>query len=103
MAPELFQYGLRPTTAVDMFSFGVLAWEVVTGERPWMQRGHVLRDVAVRPCPDPNPKPACSAARRCAVKMRGGPPCPTCQACPVLCACWLHQVSAKAVRQRAPC
>ncbi len=51
MAPELFQYGLRPTTAVDMFSFGVLAWEVVTGERPWMQRGHVLRDVAVRPLP----------------------------------------------------
>ena len=27
MAPELFHYGeIRPSTAVDMFSFGVLAW-----------------------------------------------------------------------------
>lgn len=27
MAPELFQYGgPRPTTAVDMYSFGVLVW-----------------------------------------------------------------------------
>jgi len=60
MAPELFQYGLRPTTAVDMFSFGVLAWEVVTGERPWMQRGHVLRDVAVRPCPNPKSHHNCA-------------------------------------------
>ena len=42
MAPELFQYGQRPTTAVDMFSYGVLALEGVTGERPWRRRGHVL-------------------------------------------------------------
>ncbi len=27
MAPELFEYGAkRPTTAVDMFSYGVLMW-----------------------------------------------------------------------------
>ena len=30
MAPELFHYGMmRPTTAVDMYSFGVLAWSAL--------------------------------------------------------------------------
>ncbi|GAB4813021.1 hypothetical protein N2152v2_000067 [Parachlorella kessleri] len=36
MAPEMFD-GHRVTEKVDVFSFGVLLWEMLTGELPWSQ------------------------------------------------------------------
>lgn len=48
MAPELFQYGgPRPTTAVDMYSFGVLVWCAACG-RPCahVQQGALPAHVA---------------------------------------------------------
>ncbi|KAI8469487.1 MAG: hypothetical protein J3K34DRAFT_459366 [Monoraphidium minutum] len=35
LAPEMFTAGTRVTTAVDVFAFGTLMWEVYTCRRPW--------------------------------------------------------------------
>jgi serine/threonine protein kinase len=40
--PELLELHVqRPTTASDVFSYGMTVWEVITGERPWQ---HMLGD-----------------------------------------------------------
>jgi hypothetical protein len=48
LAPELFQIGSRITTSVDTFSFGIMMWELYTGQRAYSglarwgtARGHV--------------------------------------------------------------
>jgi serine/threonine protein kinase len=35
IAPELAHGGQRAPPSSDVFSFGVMAWEVLTGQRPW--------------------------------------------------------------------
>jgi hypothetical protein len=35
LAPELFQVGSKLTTAVDTFSFGIMMWELYTGQRAY--------------------------------------------------------------------
>ena len=47
-APELIRTG-RLSKPADVFSFGVLMWEVVTGRQPWkgMMMGEVMTAVAV--------------------------------------------------------
>jgi serine/threonine protein kinase len=35
LAPELFQIGSRITTSVDTFSFGIMMWELYTGQRAY--------------------------------------------------------------------
>mmetsp|Transcript_16992 Transcript_16992/g.50930 ORF Transcript_16992/g.50930 Transcript_16992/m.50930 type:complete len:923 (-) Transcript_16992:424-3192(-) len=39
LAPELFQVGSKITTAVDAFSFGIMMWEVYTGQRVYSGLG----------------------------------------------------------------
>jgi serine/threonine protein kinase len=39
MAPEIFQ-GQKYTTASDIYSFGMIMWEVMTGRRPFWDRSH---------------------------------------------------------------
>jgi serine/threonine protein kinase len=39
MAPEIFR-GQRYTTASDIYSFGMIMWEVMTGRRPFWDRNH---------------------------------------------------------------
>lgn len=44
LAPELFQVGSKITTAVDTFSFGIMMWEVYTGQRAY---GGLGRDAII--------------------------------------------------------
>eukprot|EP00798_Chlamydomonas_sp_ICE-L_P026077 gene26077-11781_t len=44
LAPELFQVGSRITTAVDTFSFGIMMWELYTGQRAY---GGLGRDAII--------------------------------------------------------
>lgn len=39
LAPELFQVGSKITTAVDAFSFGIMMWELYTGQRVYSGLG----------------------------------------------------------------
>jgi serine/threonine protein kinase len=39
MAPEIFQ-GQKYTTASDIYSFGMIMWELMTGRRPFWNRSH---------------------------------------------------------------
>ena len=39
MAPEIFQ-GQKYTTASDIYSFGMIMWEVMTGRRPFWDKSH---------------------------------------------------------------
>ncbi|RIA98842.1 kinase-like domain-containing protein [Glomus cerebriforme] len=39
MAPEIFQ-GQKVTTASDIYSFGMIMWEFMTGRRPFWDRNH---------------------------------------------------------------
>ncbi|CAI2185621.1 2041_t:CDS:2 [Funneliformis geosporum] len=39
MAPEIFQ-GQKYTTASDIYSFGMIMWECMTGRRPFWDRAH---------------------------------------------------------------
>jgi serine/threonine protein kinase len=39
-APELFDATARPDARVDVFSFGILAWEVLTRRHPYDDSGH---------------------------------------------------------------
>ncbi|RIA98839.1 kinase-like domain-containing protein [Glomus cerebriforme] len=39
MAPEIFQ-GQKVTTASDIYSFGMIMWEHMTGRRPFWDRNH---------------------------------------------------------------
>eukprot|EP00775_Hariotina_reticulata_P012135 gene12135-12273_t len=39
LAPELFQVGSKITTAVDTFSFGIMMWELYTGQRAYSGLG----------------------------------------------------------------
>jgi len=43
IAPELVDGPEALTPAADMFAFGVLAWELITGERPYERPAAVLR------------------------------------------------------------
>ena len=38
MAPELFARGAKPSKEADMYAFGMVVYEVVTGARPFGQR-----------------------------------------------------------------
>ena len=44
LAPELFRVGSKLTTAVDAFSFGIMMWEVYTGQRAY---GGLGRDAII--------------------------------------------------------
>lgn len=44
LAPELFQVGSKLTTAVDAFSFGIMMWELYTGQRAY---GGLGRDAII--------------------------------------------------------
>jgi len=44
LAPELFQVGSKLTTAVDSFSFGIMMWELYTGQRAY---GGLGRDAII--------------------------------------------------------
>jgi serine/threonine protein kinase len=37
MAPELFKRGIKPDYASDMYSYGMVLWEIVTREHPWKE------------------------------------------------------------------
>ena len=39
MAPEIFQ-GQKYTSASDIYSFGMIMWEYMTGRRPFWDRAH---------------------------------------------------------------
>eukprot|EP00201_Polytomella_parva_P010422 CAMPEP_0175058822 /NCGR_PEP_ID=MMETSP0052_2-20121109/12069_1 /TAXON_ID=51329 ORGANISM="Polytomella parva, Strain SAG 63-3" /NCGR_SAMPLE_ID=MMETSP0052_2 /ASSEMBLY_ACC=CAM_ASM_000194 /LENGTH=934 /DNA_ID=CAMNT_0016324261 /DNA_START=67 /DNA_END=2867 /DNA_ORIENTATION=- len=39
LAPELFQVGSKLTTSVDTFSFGIMMWELYTGQRAYSGMG----------------------------------------------------------------
>ncbi len=39
MAPEIFQ-GQKYTTASDIYSFGMIMWELMTGRMPFWDRYH---------------------------------------------------------------
>eukprot|EP00878_Enallax_costatus_P007727 GHUV01008088.1.p1 GENE.GHUV01008088.1~~GHUV01008088.1.p1 ORF type:complete len:865 (+),score=285.58 GHUV01008088.1:142-2736(+) len=47
LAPELFQVGSKITTAVDTFSFGIMMWELYTGQRAYSGLG---RDAIIDRC-----------------------------------------------------
>ena len=38
MAPELFSEDAKPSTEADMYAFGMVVYEVITGARPYGQR-----------------------------------------------------------------
>jgi serine/threonine protein kinase len=38
MAPELFPEGARPSEEADMYAFGIVVYEVITGARPFGRR-----------------------------------------------------------------
>jgi serine/threonine protein kinase len=44
LAPELFQVGSKLTVAVDTFSFGIMMWELYTGQRAY---GGLGRDAII--------------------------------------------------------
>ncbi len=45
MAPENFFYGEKPNALVDIFSFGVMWYEIITGERPFQDHLDRIADV----------------------------------------------------------
>ena len=49
VAPEVLMGGRQCTQAVDLYSFGVVLWEIVTGERP--QRGSLRPPRVPEECP----------------------------------------------------
>jgi serine/threonine protein kinase len=49
IAPEVLLGGRECSAAVDIYSFGVLLWEIVTGERP--QRGSLRMPRVPQECP----------------------------------------------------
>lgn len=49
MAPELFSGGAQVDERCDVFSFGTILWELLSGRRPWGEYGNVLQ-VSGRAC-----------------------------------------------------
>jgi hypothetical protein len=49
VAPEVLMGGRQCTQAVDIYSFGVVMWEIMTGERP--QRGSLREPRVPQECP----------------------------------------------------
>lgn len=49
VAPEILMGGRNCTAAVDIYSFGVVLWEIITGERP--QRGRLRSPRVPQECP----------------------------------------------------
>ncbi|KAL4431038.1 hypothetical protein ABPG75_006294 [Micractinium tetrahymenae] len=49
VAPEILMGGRNCTAAVDIYSFGVVLWEIITGERP--QRGRLRSPKVPDECP----------------------------------------------------
>lgn len=49
VAPEVLMGGRNCTNAIDMYSYGVLLWELITGERP--VRGHLRAPLVPDECP----------------------------------------------------
>ncbi|KAF5832646.1 serine/threonine protein kinase, partial [Dunaliella salina] len=46
MAPEQFE-GRRTNEKVDQYAFGVLLWELLTGQRPWQELDHPMQIIFV--------------------------------------------------------
>eukprot|EP00041_Stephanoeca_diplocostata_P024752 m.635943 g.635943 ORF g.635943 m.635943 type:complete len:565 (-) comp22589_c0_seq1:1192-2886(-) len=84
MAPEIIDGGTLYNNAVDVYSFGVLLWELATRQRPW---GHITATgIQYR------------AAVRAAVRIGDRPPKPTsCTPayCHVMENCWAQQPSSR--------
>lgn len=59
VAPEVLMGGQNCTQAVDIFSFGVLMWEIITGERP--VRGQLRMPFVTDECP----QDACDLMMQC--------------------------------------
>lgn len=97
-APEVL-LGERCTEKVDQFSFGVVLWEVVTGEKP--ARGR-LRSVRCAPPPaPPAPRPHASGQAPSPLDASAGADAPhqSRALCGTLCgASWLEEVRAGRAR-----
>lgn len=66
------QVGSKLTTSVDTFSFGIMMWELYTGQRAY---GGLGRDAIIDRCaPPPPPPPAGSAAPRAGPLPLHAPP-----------------------------
>lgn len=57
MAPELAVRGAAPSGAVDIFAFGLIAWELLSGSRPF-QAPALYFALANVPLPPPTPLPS---------------------------------------------
>ena len=61
MAPELLSEGARPSKEADMYAFGMVVYEVITGAHPYGKRKlaeiPVLTAQGVRPCKPEDPMP----------------------------------------------
>ena len=85
-APEILLGGHSCTRAVDFYSFGIVLWELVTGERP--QRGQMRLPQVQEECPpevtdliqrcaavDPTARPSAEQLlRELAALSHGNPP-----------------------------
>jgi serine/threonine protein kinase len=70
MAPELFR-GLGNTKASDIYSFGIIMWEILTGERPYKDQPHDINLAfkildGLRPTiPEGTPDNYCNLMQKC--------------------------------------
>ncbi len=69
MAPELAVRGVAPSGAVDVFAFGLIAWELLSGRRPF-QAPALYFALAGVPLPTPAPLPSTITGELAEVLLR---------------------------------